>query len=407
MANEADSRHTTPFPRWGETTSQVPDANVVEPSGGKKDIGWLPGGEGVVGEWWNWLHWAAGVFFRYLENTNALLWTRNHVMAGAQSTEGVVTAGVGLTVDVTSARVWISGQMQKVPAATNLALAAADPTLDRIDLVYAHVVASVPVYAVVTGTPDAFPVAPALPAGSVPLFDVEVDATDTTPSAIVDRRFFGAVTLDLARVDKQFSAGDLGANDFMVDLQDIGAAFSLKLGGTSDPAMEISDFGPQCIVKPEVFSFFTPITRKLIIDACETIPEAYSASIGAPQAGGDGGAYQINGSGRHYCSVCGIPHGATIVAVRLYGSKIGTAPGITDVRFNSRNKLTGAATDLISGTLTNTGAAGGDFVMEKVGLSHVVDSTKSYNFEIVGTTPTLVIHAYEVEYTEINPFNGV
>src|SRR5687767_10805493 len=135
MANEGNSRHTTPHPRWGETAAQVPNAtNVVEPSGGKKDTGWVPGVDTLVGEWLNWIAWATGVFFRYIENSRALLWPRNQVMAGAGSGEGAVTAGAGLSINVAQGRVWIAGQMQLVTAATNLALAAADPTNGRIDL---------------------------------------------------------------------------------------------------------------------------------------------------------------------------------------------------------------------------------------------------------------------------------
>jgi hypothetical protein len=69
---------------------------------------------------------------------------------------------------------------------TTLTITTADPTLDRIDLVCATVrdafysgAFNDVIFQVIAGTPDASPVAPALPANSISLATIAVDAAVT------------------------------------------------------------------------------------------------------------------------------------------------------------------------------------------------------------------------------------
>lgn len=425
MAN-SDSRHTTPTLRWGETTGEVVDANVVEPSGGKKSTGWVPGVDGAVAEWFNWLWYAAGAMLRYIEASRAKMWTRNHLMRGAGAGEGAVTNGVGLSLNVASAAVWVDGAMYQVPAATNLALAAADPTDDRIDLVIARVTAGTPEFAVVTGTPDPAPEAPALPAGAVAIAEVEVDAADTIPGSATDRRLFGAISMDLLRADKQLAAGDMGAQFFFL-VEDLGAAWSYKVGGSNNPILEISDFGRSVFfdadvitLPPEVVTFEAPITRKFDIHASAFMPRQRDFSGGVDvdivylglndsyQLQMFGAALSPDDSGAAVAPVQ-IPNGATITAVRAYGNKPGT--GSLNVLLFRANKISGAISP-IGGDSIASGAATGDFILQNDALSHVVDQEYVYYFRALfedtsAQADSCILWAAEVEYTEAVPWGSL
>lgn len=423
MAN-SDSRHSTPTLRWGETTGEVVDANVVEPSGGKKNTGWIPAVDGAVAEWFNWLWYAAGAMFRYIEKSRAKMWTRNHLMRGAGAGEGAVTNGVGLSLNVTSAAVWVDGAMYQVPAATNLALAAADPTDDRIDLVIARVTAGAPEFAIVTGTPAPAPEAPALPAGAVAIAEVEVDAADTIPGSATDRRLFGAISMDLLRADKQFVAGDMGAQSFLV-VEDLGAAWSFKAGGSNNPILEISDFGrsflvdannviidaPSVTITPEAVEFDAPITRKFDLGPGD-FTQISGAVAGAVRPDGEGPGtidtqtlYLTAFSDGGAVAPVRIPNGATITAWRVYGSKPDT--GELLAAFSSRVKATGV--NVLHGTADTTALGVGVFTIGDAGLSIPVDQDSVYMLalEFTENSGSCFVWAAEVEYEETKPFDGL
>ena len=110
----------------------------------------------------------------------------------------------GLFVAVALGEVLIGSKTASVTAA-DLAIAAADPTDDRFDLV---VVDDAGTKSVVTGTASTNPVFPAIPANSIVIAAVFVDATDTliTDSQITDKRIFirpasGATTFFVAAND--------------------------------------------------------------------------------------------------------------------------------------------------------------------------------------------------------------
>lgn len=106
-------------------------------------------------------------------------------------------AGANLSVDVAAGRAWISGDdsTNQPPylfyndATVNLAIAAADATNPRIDLVIAEIRDSAfsgvnqdARLRVVTGTPSGSPAAPATPNNAIVLARVSVPALDTTIS---------------------------------------------------------------------------------------------------------------------------------------------------------------------------------------------------------------------------------
>jgi len=108
-----------------------------------------------------------------------------------------VSAGTGLAVDVEAGQAMVRGHYYVSTATESLALATADATNDRIDLVVLKLdpVANSIVLNVKTGTPAGSPSAPALvqtDAGvfEQPLAEVLVPATAGVPGTITDAREF-------------------------------------------------------------------------------------------------------------------------------------------------------------------------------------------------------------------------
>lgn len=417
MANEANSRHTTPFPRWGETTAQVPNAsNVSEPSGGKKDVGWVPGGEGITGQWWNWLHWAAGVFFRYIENALLLAYPDNHVMAGAPDTEGVVSNGAGLTVNVTAARVWLDGQMHKVPAATNLALAVADPTDARVDLVYAHLVALAPVYAVVTGTPSAtlpLPV-PAVPAGGVALYTVQVNAAGATPGSKVDVREFGAFTVDRITGRKKLYVGEVSSTPVFEVNSDTSLISGVIIGDPTDPLLVGNVFLDQLYLSADRVQFIEVVTRQLDLPGSAFNASGFvddPNSIGAPINGAysntTGGGWQGDADdAANVVAPVQLPDGVTITRVRAYGNRVDDARGLSFDLY-ARVKATGSPTSVATKSNNIGSGATGDFTLSDP-VSVVVDQGNYYELSVTWIGHgQCKLRGAEIEYTESKPWQSV
>jgi hypothetical protein len=405
MANEANSRDTVPQFRWGETSGGGSvSANVVEPSSGKKDTGWVPGVDGIVGEWWNWLHWAARVAFRYTENAFGLGLVDNHVMAGAINTEGVITNGAGLTVNVSSARCWIGGALYTVPAATNLALAAADPSDDRLDLVYAKTSGSpaVPSYAVVTGTPSGtLPLpTPALPAGGVVIGTVKVAAAATTPSTKASLREFGRVSLDRVIARERLDVGDVSGTPVVTILDAAGLSNGLTVGDPTDPILQANPGLDVITLHPEAVTFSSSIRRKFDVDGSSFVSQG-------PATLENDGSLALQSSEVAWAPVR-VPHGCSITAVRVHGGKVSTPDGISELHLYARAKATGALTDLGPAT-GNDGVAGSPFTLEAlISPAHVVTQTKTYFIEIHGAASSgAVVYGAEVEYEETNPFDGI
>lgn len=110
-------------------------------------------------------------------------------------TELQVSAGTGLAVDVAAGQAMVRGHYYISNATESLALATADATNDRLDVVVLRLdpTANSIVLAVKTGTPAGSPTAPSLvqtDAGiyEVALANVLVPATSGVPSTITDRR---------------------------------------------------------------------------------------------------------------------------------------------------------------------------------------------------------------------------
>jgi hypothetical protein len=110
----------------------------------------------------------------------------------------VVAGFAGLTVDVEPGQAMVLGHYYINTVAKTLTLDTADAVLDRIDTIVLRLddVANSITAVVVTGTPDASPVAPTLtqtqPYGvfEFPLADVLVEAAAGVPGTITDRRAF-------------------------------------------------------------------------------------------------------------------------------------------------------------------------------------------------------------------------
>lgn len=126
-------------------------------------------------------------------------------------------AGANLSVDVAAGSAWVRGTDSATQptyrcrndATVNLAIAAADATDDRLDLVVAEVrdaafsgVSTDWRLRVVTGTPAGSPSAPATPDNALVLATVSVPATDTTiaNAQITDNRVRAQVGRDLVSV---------------------------------------------------------------------------------------------------------------------------------------------------------------------------------------------------------------
>jgi divalent metal cation (Fe/Co/Zn/Cd) transporter len=105
-------------------------------------------------------------------------------------------SGVSLNVNVAAGVVLSNGAQFPIAAVTNLAVAAANATNPRFDLV----VTTTTTVSVVTGTAAANPVFPALPANSVALAAIYVpaNATSITAASLVDKRVFMSLARNYA-----------------------------------------------------------------------------------------------------------------------------------------------------------------------------------------------------------------
>lgn len=419
MATE-DSRDGFKYPRWGSTTGDVPTAYAAEPPGQKKDDGWEPGVDKPTGEWWNWLHQQTYYFLRYIEGTWLRRWTEPHLFRSEKGTSAAdVSAGVGLSVDVVTAQVWMEGFQFTVPAATNLALAAADPTNDRFDLVVARVVAGMPTYAVITGTPAASPAEPSPLADDVPIARVRVNATATVPGSIAYRREYGVLELDKVRADSELIVGDdsgnpvLRANESQQVFMLEGGAGSWDVGNGQltmvvGAGLSLAGLTGDFTIPAEQVALSAAVTRKYQVSAAGFMDQSpgglvYSfapATFNARVAGsaGDGAGVDLN-----------IPADSVITEVQLFINRI-TLDETMALRIMKALKTTGVATELGVQTLTSGVGSTGDQTMTITGLSETVDDNYTYYLRIswsgLGTDVTYV-HAADVTYTQTRPFDSV
>lgn len=391
MSNEADSRDTTPTVRWSETAAEVPSANITEPSGGVKNVGWVPGVSRPNGNWWNWLHWADGVFHRYVENLLELLWPLNQMMPGGVG--GAVSAGVGLSVDVTRGQAWIQGAFYKIPAVTNLALDTAGLLHPRIDLIVGQVSGGLSEWAVITGTPHASPATPTPSAGQVAVAHVRVNALAVVPTAITDDRTFGLISLDDITAVKNFAAGDLGGGDSMVTIDQAG----VNLGNGQVIVTETV-----VTVEPESFFLASAIVRKLPVGAA-----AFAEDAGTPTRLSSGSGWS-GGIGDSVIAPVPLQRGAVITDVRVWGTKAAVNANLV-LSLQARDKVLGTVT-YTEGPVDNDGTPTGDFELAIGGLSiSVGDQPDQLAIRVLFDDTGGVVQLYgaEVEYTLTKPFDGL
>lgn len=413
MANEADSNHTTPLPRWGETAGEVPGVGVVEPSGGKKDTGWVPGVDVPVGEWWNWLHWAAGVSLRYFHNRAELVWPRPQVVSGADPGEGVVTNGVGWSVDVTSCRVLIGGAMYTVPAATNLAVTDSAIAQSRIDLVVARLDALIPEFLIVEGTPDTpgSQVAPSAPADTVPIAEILIPLLSGVPGAKTSRREFGALDADAVRSPQILKAGSMGAGISMLEVYGSDSGLyedKVTIGPSDDPFLVADDTDMR--VEPEVFRFKGPINRTYDLGPPDfqfgaiDVSDVDASGIDASNSVGYALIHRNAGSATAAAAVR-LPHGVIITGWTVRGTQPDT-PTLNASMYKV-NKSTNVHT--IIGTSDISGGIG-DFSLSNSSLSETTDlNTYMYKMHLVFSSfdDSPRFWNASIVYTETHPFNGL
>jgi hypothetical protein len=443
-----DSRHNFKVPRWAISAGDVDSGNATEPSSGQKDVGWEPGVDSVNGRWWNWLHQQAGVFLTYIENVWDRRWTEPQVMRSSKGTsQGDVTAGVGLSVDVAACQVWIDGAMYQVPAATNLALATADPTDPRDDLVVAELSGGVPEFAVITGTPDPSTPDPTAGAGQVPIALVRVGAAATAPGTITSRREYGVLEVDRLGVDDTLYVGADGRTLKVLDganpaitLFDntTGLASLLVKNGAGDAELTwVLGSGPILFDLPGAFDVTTATDVLLdagddvIVTAADDItltaggtltisPPSFATDItqrielaadALRYAGGDlvvytGGTYASDapqwtrtsaGEGYLRASVT-LPIGAIITTVRVWGEKTTTDAHVR-MRLVAITKTTNSRTNVFS--TDNDGATTGDFVLSQSSVNYLVASGETLFLDLMldGDGGAVSVWAAEVTYT--------
>lgn len=407
-----DSRHTVQLPRWGVNGETV-DADVVEPPGAQKDSGWVPQVDVPVGEWWNWLHAMAYLFLAYLESILERRYNQNHVMRSAKgTTECQVSAGAGLSVNVVLGHVWLQGDMYEVPAATNLALAAADATNPRYDMIVARVTAGVPAYAVVTGTPAASPTEPAIAANEEAIARVRVNALAVAPTSIVDRRVFGRSSVAEFKADTIANLGDLGTGAHLVEV-DAGQAGGIVhvakegTGFLGNGLLTIQPGSGLVVVVAEAVQFVSAIKRKFDIGLHGWPHVNDPAAIVEKELGG-GWLLEATLLASVSTTVR-VPNGATIKAVRAYGwrtTNVGAGLRILLYRYEK-----GSGVYTVIADVTNVGSGStGNFTLAATGLSEVVDQSGVYDLTVLidgAGADTCGLRNAEVEYEETKPFDGL
>ncbi|NOT72470.1 MAG: hypothetical protein HOP09_14710 [Hyphomicrobium sp.] len=401
---EADSRHTVPTLRWGETALEVVSpSNVAEPSGGKKDVGWVPGGEGVIGEWLNWLHWAAGVFNRYMERRLAATWVRGALMADESGLRGNVTAGAGLSINIVVGTFQIAGAMYNVPGVLNKPLTAAHATLPRLDLVVARVVSGSPAYYVIDGTPAASPAAPAMLAGDARVAQVRVNAASGAPGTITDLREFGAYEGDAVIARHVLEVGGV----LKVGSTEPGAGRDTIIIG--DPADPTAIFYPPIVksiaLSSSALQFLAPVQSKILLTAGDRDAEH-------PSPGTFSRIQQTltcsSGTGFFDWPIkLPIPHQTvTITGIKINGNRTTNTYGVSFELLEFDHTVGGAA--VVVATADNVGVgASGDFSLS-LALSFDLELDKYYILRPVaaGVAGALTIYGAEVSYEYTYPHLG-
>ncbi len=215
-----ETRNLVQNPRFGFEEDGTLSPHIQDP-GPLKDTGWIPNVSEPAEGFFNWTTSALGYFVLYLESVLGKMFRRNHLLrSGFGTTVAEVSPGAALAVDVVGAYAWIDGAQVFIPGVADLALQTADPNDPRIDVIVAQVTTGpIPAYAVVTGTPDPNPVAPAIGSNQVAVAEVSVGPAQTAVGSlnITDRRVFGAMGMSEIVVDRFMSIGDNATPMLTVD----------------------------------------------------------------------------------------------------------------------------------------------------------------------------------------------
>jgi hypothetical protein len=405
-----DSRNTVSLPRWAATGGETLAGDSEEPPGPQKDTGWQAGIDVPVLNWFNWLHQQAYLFLAYLEILLGNVLTIPHLLRHQKGTTAFqVSAGAGLSVNVVGGQALIDDAKYEFASVTNLALAAADPTDPRFDLVALEVVGGVPAIVVVTGTPAASPAEPSLSAGQLQIARLRVNAAAVAPSSFVARRTFGAMAMDRFEADIRLVAGDMGGGAFLFDLDtELSPVLRLGEGGTTiigTDLITIFDGATQIFIEPEAVQFPAPIRRKFDIPVA-----GFAERTDAERDNTFGGGAALKDTtalATAYAAVR-VPNGATITAFRLYGYRVTNAPGFFGFLY-SVEKGTGVQT-AVGVIPTNAGSgSSGNFTQAVTGLAIAVDQSKTYEIFVNwdSSAGDLGLRGAEVEWEESKPWDGI
>lgn len=396
-----DSREQLRPPRWGiEDGSDIPSANVAEPLDQQKDLGLENGVNPFDPAHYNWLLMMNYLFIEYIEGLWGNRWTVNHIIPAAAATAGEVTAGGGMSVDVQPATVWIGQAQFQIETVSNVAIPAADPTLNRTDLVVFGIPGGVPTIEVVTGTPAAgAPTAPTAGPLQVPLALVSVPAAISAVALLIDVRRFGAVRLDQVIASMDLLAGDQGGS-WLLELLSDGAAQTIKMG---PDLLHLDAVLSRVEVDPEALRFFSPQPQRLTIAPSKFAELDGSSTNLSVTNGSRFGADPVND--KVACPL-DLPVGAVITGFTVWGNRASAADGLV-VDLRRIIKATGAASNVV--TASNVGSGPTDFELVSSAIAHPVNEDSIYYLHVDwggsggGVTS---IFAVEVRYTILTPYKA-
>jgi hypothetical protein len=312
--------------------------------------------------------------------------------------------------------------------ASDLALATADATDPRYDLVVARLNSGAPEYFVVTGTPDPAPVEPTPTAAQAPCARVRVNAGATSPSSIADRREFGVLGVERLEASSKLDAGDDGrtlkvrdnggANPTVALFDDVtGLPVLTVYNGSGAPELVwLVGSGPltlagltgDLIIPAEQIAFEAAIKRKYDMHADDfTLRVGTALEPGAFSGGAAGRWSKTSGSGAVVRSCVRVPNGGSIKAVRAYGEKTADAAAHLILRLFAVAK--GSNDYTLLAEVDNDGGAIGTFTLADASLAHAVTQASVYVVEVEmdAAGGAVYLHSAEVEYDEIRPFDGI
>lgn len=274
-------------------------------------------------------------------------------------------AGANLSVDVAAGACWIKGDdsatlqptyRYREAATTNLAIATADPTNPRIDIVIAEIrdatfagVNKDGRLRVITGTPAGSPTPPATPNNAIKLADVSVPALDTTitNNQITDKRPRAKVGGGLSAAADPFPApattlpgspfdGQMAVLTDSLTLPTYQWVFRYHAGSSQTDKWEFVGGAPaQTEVATAETTASTTYTALTTAGPSFTIPNAgvYQVAVEASMSASSLAAilmsYDIGGTGAVDADACESASGSTANVLSVINTRVKTLTAVT------------------------------------------------------------------------------